>query len=199
MTTEPVPEETESPLDTAAEGARGHGARWLVWALGCLLAVIGAATTIQESFRHHQSFGPYLLAAGFFLLFLAALDMWRVERSRARRDTRTVRRLVARTKLLEDNREHLEHNRDQWRRMQAEEASINRRLTDELRRVQQARVSVATEDGAPTSQPVPRIGAGEENPTPPSSAPVQRSRPRHQVRRPAANQPALFDQDDAAR
>ena len=46
----------------------------------------------------------------------------------------------ARVELLEDNRQHLEHDRDRWSRMQAEEASINRRLAEGMRRVQRPRV-----------------------------------------------------------
>ena len=47
-----------------------------------------------------------------------------------------------------------------------------------------------------SSPPTPPIAAGGEYPTPTSSPRVQRPRPRHQMRRPADNQPALFDQDD---
>jgi hypothetical protein len=200
MTTEPLPEEGESPPGTAKEGAPGRGARSIAWVAGCLLGLIGAVTTIQEDSRHHDhNIGPYLLAAGFLLFFLAALDMWRFERIGARRDTRTIRRLAARAERLEDNRQHLEHDRDQWRRMHAEEASINRRLAAEMQRVRRPHVSGGTAGVASTSPPTPPIGVGGGYSTPPSSSPVQRSRPRHQARRPAANQPGLFDQEDERR
>jgi hypothetical protein len=194
-----TPEEHESPPGTAKTGAPGHGARWLAWVAGCLLAVIGAVATIQDSLRHDHDVGPYLLAAGVLLLFLAALDMWRAERIRARRATRTIRRLDAREARLEDNRQHLEHDREQWRRMHAEEASINRRLADEIQRVQRPHVSGGTAGVASTRPPTPPIGVGGGSSTSPSSSPVQRPRARHQARRPADNQPALFDQDDERR
>jgi hypothetical protein len=199
MTTEPRPEEDESPLGTAKEGARGHGARLLAWVVGCLLAVIGAVTAIWDALHHHLSAGPYLLAAGFLLFFLAALDMWRVGRRRARRATRTIRQLAAQAERLEDNRQHLEHDRDQWRRMQAEEASINRRLAEEMERVQRPHISAGEAGVASTSPPTPPVGVGGAHSAPPSSSRVQRSRPRHQARRPADNQPRLFDQDDEGR
>jgi hypothetical protein len=199
MTTEPVPEEGESPPHPAKEGAAGHGAPSLAWVAGCLLGVIGIVATIRDSMDHDLSVGPYLIAAGFLLFFLAALDMWRVQRIRARRATRTVRRLAARAERLEDNRQHLEHDRDQWRRMHAEEASINQRLAQEAQRVRRPRVSGGTAGVASASPPTPPIGVGRGYFTPPSSAPVQRPRPRHQARRPADNQPALFDQDDERR
>lgn len=196
VSTKPMPEEDEPPFGPATEGARGHGVRLLAWAVGCLLAVIGTVLTIEESLHHHHPVGPYFLAAGFFLFFLAALDMWRVERIRARRATRTIRRLGAQVERLEGNRQHLEQDRDQWRRMHAEEASSNRRLTEELQRVLRPHVSASAEGPASANPPTPAIDVGGEDSTPPTSPPVQRSRPRHQARRPADNQPRLFDQDD---
>jgi hypothetical protein len=202
MTTEPMPEKGESreaAPGTAKEGAPGRGARSIAWVAGCLLGAIGAVTTIQDSLHHDHNIGPYLLAAGFLLFFLAALDLWRVERIRARRATRTIRRLAARAERLEDNRHHLEHDRDQWRRMQADEASINRRLAEEMQRVRRPHVSGGTAGVASSSPPTPPMGVGGGYSTPPSSSPVRRSRPRHQARRPADNQPGLFDQDDERR
>jgi hypothetical protein len=195
MTTEPTPEADEPPPGIAGEGTRGHGARLLAWAVGCLLGAIGAVAAIRDSLHHDHSVSPYLLAAGFLLFFLAALDMWRVERIRARRATRTIRRLAARVELMEDHRQHLEHDRDQWRRMQAEEASINRRLAEAMQRVRRPRVSGGAAGVASTSSPTPRIGVGGGYSAPPALSRVQRSRPRHQARRPAENQPRLFDQD----
>ena len=198
MTTEPMPE-GESPPGPAREGARGLGAHWLVWVVGGLLTVIGAVTTIHDSLGHHHDVGPYLLAAGGLLIFLAALDRWRVKRFRTRQVTRTLRRLAARVERLEDNRRHLEYERDQWRRMQAEEASINRRLSEEMQRVPRPHVSGGAEGGASTSPPTPPVEEGEGDSGRPRSPAFQRSRPRHQARRPADNQPALFDQDEDRR
>ena len=136
MTTEPVRGEDEPPLGALRKDARGAGVRLLAWAVGGLLSVIGIVTTVQELLQHRHGVGPYLLAAGLLVVFLAALDIWRVERTRVRRDTRTIRRFAARIERLEDSRHHLEHDRDQWRMMQAEEASINRRLAERMQRAQ---------------------------------------------------------------
>jgi len=198
MTTEPMPED-EPPLGPAREGARGRSTLLIAWVAGSALGVIGAVIAIQKSLHHQQSVGPYLLAAGFLVFFLAALDMWRGERTRARRAIRTIRRLAARVEREQDNRRHLEHDRDQWRRMQGEEASINRRLAAEMQRVRRPRVSGGRAGAASTSPPTPPISVGGGYSAPPSPARVQRSRPRHQARRPADNQPALFDQDDERR
>jgi hypothetical protein len=198
MTREPMPEDG-SPLGTAREDARSRDARLIARVLGSLLCVIGTVTAIENSLHHPQSVGPYLLAAGFLLLFLAALDLRRVERTRARRATRTIRRLAARVEREEVTRRHLEHDRDQWRRMQAEEASINRRLAAEMQRVRRPRVSGGRAGAASTSPPTSPVGVGGGYSTPPSPTRAQRSRPRHQARRPADNQPALFDQEDERR
>jgi hypothetical protein len=197
VTTKPVPEEDESPLGSASAATRGHGARLVAWVLGCLLAVIGAVATIRGSSLHRHNVGPYLLAGAFFLFFLAALDMWRAERIRTRKVTRTIRRLAAQVERLEDNRRHLEDDRDEWRRMHAEEASINRRVTEEMQRARRPHVSGGVGSVASTTLPTPPVGVGGF--APPRSSPVQRSRPRHQARRPADNQPRLFDQDDVRR
>jgi hypothetical protein len=196
VSTEPIREEDESSPGALKEAARGRRARLLAWMVGGLLVVTGIVTTIQELLQHSHGVGPYLLAAGFLVVFLAALDSSRAERIRARRATRTIRRFAARVQRLEDSRHHLEHERDQWRRMQAEEASINRRLAERMQRAQRPRVSGGSASVATTSRPVPPIVAREVSSPPTSSPRVQRSRPRHQVRRPADNQPALFDQDD---
>ena len=194
-----TPEEHESPPGGTKEGAPGHGVRLLVWVVGCLLVAIGAVTTIQDALRRHHDLGPYFLAAGILLFFLAALDMWRAERIRARRAVRTIRRLTARVEHLEENRRHLEQDRDQWRGMHADEASINRRLADEIQRVQRPHVSGGTAGVASTRPPTPPVGMGGGYSTSPGSSPVQRSRPRHQARRPADNQPRLFGQDEERR
>jgi hypothetical protein len=80
--------------------------------------------------------------------------------------------------------------------MQAEEAAINRRLAQRIQRVQRPRVSGGSASVAVSSRPIPPIAARREYRTPTSSPRVQRQRPRHQMRQPADNQPALFDQDD---
>jgi hypothetical protein len=195
MATEPIREDGSSP-GAAKKGVSGLGARFLAWVVGGLLCLIGAVTTVADALRHQYGIGPYLLAAGFFFLFVAALDLWRVERFRARRATRTIRRLADRVERLEVNRQHLEHDRDQWSRMQAEEASINRRLAQRIQRVQRPRVSGGLASVATSSRPMPPIAVRVGSSTPTTSPRVQRPRPRHQVRRPADNQPALFDQDD---
>ena len=88
-------------------------------------------------------------------------------------------------------------DRDQWRTMQAEEASANRRLTEEIQRVQKPHGSGGTAGAAATRPPASPLGRGVGDATAPSNSPqVQRPRPRHQARRPADNQPRLFDQDD---
>ena len=195
MTTEPIREGGSSP-GAAKTGVSGHDGRFLAWVVGALLCVAGIVTTVPDALRHRYGIGPYLLAAGFLFLLVAALDMWRVERIGARRATRTIRRLAARVERLEVDRQHLEHDRDQWSRMQAEEASINRRLAQRMLRIQRPRVSGGSASVATSSRPIPPIAVRGGPSTPTTAPPVQRPRPRHQVRRPADNQPALFDQDD---
>jgi hypothetical protein len=195
MTTEPIRVDGSSPA-AAKEGVSGLGLRSLVWIMGGLLCVIGIVLSVPDALRHQYGIGPYLAGAGFLVLFVAALDRWRFERTRARRATRAVRRLGARVELLEDNRHHLEHDRDQWRRLQAEEASISRLLAERIQRAQRPRISGGSASVATASRPLPPIGHREGYAAPTSPPRVQRSRPRHQVRRPAENQPALFDQDD---
>jgi hypothetical protein len=176
---------------TVAAGARGSTGRLLAWVVGGILGVVGAVTTIADLLHHHHGIGPYLLAAAFLSGFLAALDMWRVERSGARTTTRSVRRLSARVERQEGDVHHLEHDRDEWRRMQAEEASFNRRLTEELQRAQRPpQVSGGTAGVASTGPPPLPLTA------PPGPAPIRRPPPRHSRRRPPDNQPPLFDQDD---
>jgi hypothetical protein len=196
MTTESMSEGTESPHGTAAQETLGSRVRWLAWVAGALLGLGGLATTIRDGQHHHLDVGPYLLAAGLLLFFLAALDMRRAERTRARRATRLVRRLTARVGRLERNRHLLEHDRDQWRRMQAEEAVISRRLAEDLRRVQRPHVSGGSAGVASTNAPLPVLGPRSGSSAPPSPSRVRRPRPRHQARRPAPNQPRLFDQDE---
>jgi hypothetical protein len=195
MTTEPIREDGSSP-GAAKKGVSGHDGRFLAWVVGGLLCVAGVVTTVPNAIHHRYGIGPYLLAAGLLFLLVAALDMCRVERIGARRATRTIRRLAARVDRLEDDRRHLEQDRDQWSRMQGEEAAINRRLAQRIQRVQRPRVSGGSASVATSSRPIPPIAARGEYPTPASPPRVQRPRPRHQVRRPADNQPALFDQDD---
>ena len=195
MTTEPIREGGSSP-GAAKTDVSGHDGRFLAWVVGALLCVAGIVTTVPDALRHRYGIGPYLLAAGFLFLLVAALDMWRVERIRARRATRTIRRLAARVERLEVDRQHLEHDRDQWSRMQAEEASINRRLAQRMLRIQRPRVSGGSASVATSSRPITPIAVRGGPSTPTTAPPVQRPRPRHQVRRPADNQPALFDQDD---
>ena len=180
----------DSAFDTAVVRARGLTGRLLGWVVGGILVVVGAVTTISDLLHHHHGIGPYLLAAAFLLLFLAALDMWRAERSRARRATRRVRQLGARVDRQEENVQHLEHDRDQWRRMQAEEASANRRLAEKLQRAQRPpQVSGGTAGVASAGPPLPST-------VPPISSPTRRPAPRHRSQRPPDNQPHLFDQDE---
>jgi hypothetical protein len=173
-----------SPLGTTAQGARGLWGRRLGWVVGGILGVVGAAMALSDLRHHHHANGPYLLTAAFLLFFLAALDMWRVERSKARAATRTVRRLSARVDRQEENVQHLRHDRDQWRKMQSEEALANRRLTEELQRAQK-----------PPQVPGGVADVVSTGPPPPPRT-VQKPPPRHSRRGPAANQPALFDQDE---
>jgi hypothetical protein len=191
--------EDGSPRGVAREDAHSRDARLIVRVLGSLLCVIGTVTAIENSLHHPQNVGPYLLAVGFLLLFLAALDLRRVERTRARQAARTIRRLVARVEREEVTRRHLERDRNQWRRMQAEEASINRRLAAEMQRVRRPRVSGGRAGAASTGPPTAPVGVEGGYSTPPSPSRAQRSTPRHQARRPADNQPALFDQEDERR
>jgi FtsZ-interacting cell division protein ZipA len=185
-------EEEPSAVDTAVEGARGISSR-LLWVVGTILAVVGAVTTIFDQLHHHHGIGPYLLAGAFLLLFLLALDMWRVERSKARRARRTVRRLSSRVDRHEENVRELERDSNAWRRMQAEEAAANSRLSEELGRlqqqVQQPQVSGGTLGVASTGPAQPPIF------DPPEPPPTPRKRPRHSRKRPPENQPGLFDQD----
>jgi hypothetical protein len=182
-----------SSLNFAVEGGREITVRVLAW-VGGILGVVGAVTTIIELLRHQHGIGPYLLAAGFLLLFFAARDMWLAERAKARRTLRTARRLSARVDRQEGNVQHLEHDRDGWRRMQAEEAAANRRHYEEIGRLErqlQPRVSggtIGVASTGPAQLPVFR---------PPEPPPVQRRPPRHSRRRPPENQPGLFDQDEA--
>jgi hypothetical protein len=152
--------------------------------VGAIVGVVGAVLTVSDLVHHHHGVGPYVLAAAFLLFFLSALDMWRVQRSRARAAVRTVRRLSARVDRQEENMRHLRHDRDQWRSMQAEEASVNRRLIEELQHARrQPQVSAGAVAAASTgAPPLPRV--------------VQRPPPRHSRRAVPANQPALFDQDE---
>lgn len=181
-----------SALNLAAEGARGITVRVLAW-VGVILGVIGAVTTIIDLLHHHHGVGPYLLAAAFFLLFFAAQDMWRAQRAKARRSIRTARRFSARVDRLEDKVRFLEQDRDEWRRMQAEEAAANRRQSEEIGRLErqlQPRVSGGTIGLAST-------GPGQQpNFSRPEPPPIQRRPPRHSRRRPPENQPRLFDQDE---
>lgn len=196
MTTESTPEGSEAPPGEAIEAARGSRARWLAWVLGGLLGLVGTVTTVWDTVHHRHDVGAYLLAAGLLLFLLAALDMRRAERVRARTATRLVRRLTARVGRLERNQQHLEHDRDEWRRLQAEEAEVSRRLADEVRRAQRPRAAGATAGRASTSSATPLPGLRGGYSAPPSPSRARRPRPRHQARRPAANQPRLFDQDD---
>jgi hypothetical protein len=187
-------DQDDSPVSIAVEGAKGISGRILAWVVGGILGVVGAVATISDLLHHHHGIGPYLLAAAFLLLFLAALDMWRAERRKARAAIRTVRRLSARVDRQEDDVQHLGHDRDDWRRMQAEEAAANRRLSEELDRLQQQlqqpQVSGGTLGVASTGPAQPPIF------NPPEPSPIPRRPPRHSRRRPPENQPGLFDQDE---
>jgi hypothetical protein len=158
--------------------------------------------SIRGSLDHHHGVGPYLIAGSLLLFLLTALAMRRVERGKARRTARMVRRLSDLVSRLTQRQQHLEHDRDQWRMMQAEEASTNRRLVEEIemQRAKRSEVSARTPAVASTSSPAPSPtptgDVGGSGPTPAGRARVQGSRPRHQVRRPAQNQPRLFDQDE---
>ena len=193
MTTSSRPSDDDTALGAAVGGAQGLMGR-VLWTVGTILAVVGAVTTITDLLHHHHhGVGPYLLAAAFLLLFLAALDMWRAERAKARRATRTGRRFSARVDRLEDKVRFLEQDRDEWRRMQAEEAAANRRQSEEIGRLErqlQPRVTGGTIAAASTAPPQQPIF------NPPESPPTQRRPPRHSRRRPPENQPGLFDQDE---
>ncbi len=185
----------ESGKEGSARNAAGEGslritARSLAWVLGGVVGVVGVATTVWDSLDHGHGAGPYLLAGAFLIVFLCALDMWSAERTRVRRATRSMRRLTALGDRLEGSVQHLERDRDGWRRMQATEAAINRRLAEKLGRMQQPQVSGGTAGVASTG---PRAQAVFAPPRPP---PRQRPAPRHVVRRPPENQPRLFDQDE---
>jgi hypothetical protein len=132
MTTSSRPSDDDTALGAAVGGAQGLMGR-VLWTVGTILAV---ATITDLLHHHHHGVGPYLLAAAFLLLFLAALDMWRAERAKARRATRTGRRFSARVDRLEDKVRFLEQDRDEWRRMQAEEAAANRRQSEEIGRLE---------------------------------------------------------------
>lgn len=179
-----------SARSASAEGARPSTARSLAWVVGGVVGLVGAATTVRDSLDHDHGAGPYLLAAAFLILFLCALDMWSDERTRVRRATRSMRRLTALGDRLEGNVQHLERDRDGWRRMQAVEAAINRRLSEKLGRMQQPQVSGGTGGVASTGPRAQPVFA------PPRPTPRHRPSPRHVVRRPPTNQPRLFDQDE---
>ena len=187
-------DQDDSPLSTAVEGARGTSGRILAWVVGGILGVVGAVTTVSDLRHHDHGIGPSLLAAAFLFFFMAALGMWRAERRKARSAIRTVRRLSARVDRQEDDVQHLGHDRDDWRRMQAEEAAANRRLSEELGRLQQQlqqpQVSGGTLGVASTGPGQPPIF------NPPEPSPIRRRPPRHSRRRTPENQPGLFDQDE---
>jgi hypothetical protein len=187
-----LPDHDEA-ASAAAAGARATPLRRLAWVVGALLVVVGAATTTLNLSRHDHGIGPYLLAGGFLVLFLASYDAWRDERTRGRKGRRLIRKLAARVDRKEECTRHLEHDRDGWRRMQAEEAAANRQLLEEIGQLQQRlqpRVSGGTVVVATTIAAQPPIFQ------PPEPPPTPRRPPRHSRRRPAENQPGLFDQDE---
>jgi hypothetical protein len=179
----------DSALNIAVEGAHGITTRSLAWAVGGILGVVGAVTTVLNLLHHNHGIGPYLLAGALLLFFLAAWDMWRKERAKNRRATRVVRRLEARVDPLEDKVQFLEQDRDGWRRMEAEEVSYNRRLTEELYHLQRPQVSGGA-PGVASTEP-PQVTVTRVSPPP---RPIQMPRPRHLARRPPYNHPRLFDQ-----
>jgi hypothetical protein len=179
-----------SAFEPATRGAQGIFVRVFGWGVGGILGVVGAVTTISELIRHDHGIGPYVLAGGFLLMFLAAFDMWRLERVGMRKATRWIRRLRARVDRQEKKVQDLEYDRDQWKGMQAEEVWVNRRLAEKLQRAQRPpQVSGGTAGVASTAPPRPPI-------VPRSASPIRRPAPRHQVRRPPDNQPRLFDRDE---
>lgn len=191
MSTPSLPD--DGSLSTAVQGARGSTARRLVWIVGGLLVAVGAVTTAVNLLRHGHGIGPYLLAGGFLVMFLASYEQWRGERTRGRRMRRLIRKLAARVERLEERTRYLEHDRDDWRRMQAEEAAASGRLSEEIGQLQlrlQPRVSGGTLGVASTIAAQPPIFQ------PPGPPPAPRRPPRHSRRRPAENQPGLFDQDE---
>jgi hypothetical protein len=105
-----------SAFDTAMAGAQGLIGRVLGWGVGGILGVVGAVTTISELIHHHHGIGPYLLAGGFLLMFLAALDMWRAERAKARALKGQVTKMEAQVGSLQDDVRHLARERDHWLR-----------------------------------------------------------------------------------
>lgn len=194
MTT-PTSSSDDGRVNTAVEGARGITVRLFAWVVGGILAGVGAVTTVYDLWHHYHGIGPYLLAGAFLLMFLASYDMWRDERTRGRRRTRLIRRLASQVDRQDDHNQHIEHDRDEWRRMHAEEASVSRRLFEELGRIQQQlqqpQISGGTAGVAstgPARQPIFN---------PPGPPPTPRPPPRHSRRRPPKNQPPLFDQDES--
>jgi hypothetical protein len=180
----------DSALNIAVEGAHGITTRSLAWAAGGILGVVGAVTTALNLVHHNHGFGPYLLAGAFLLFFLAAWDMWRTERAKTRRATRVVRRLEARVDRQEDKVQFLEQDRDGWRRVEAEEVSYNRRLTEELYHLQRPQVSGGA-PGVASTEPPPLTVARASSPP----RPIQMARPRHLAPRPPDNHPRLFSQE----
>jgi hypothetical protein len=171
-------------------GGNGTTRRRLTWVAGGILGVVGVVTTTTDLLHHRRDIGPYFLAAAFLVFFVAGLDMWSVERSRRRKVTRTMRRLSARVDRQEEHLRHIEHDRDQWRRMQAEEVATNRRLSGKLERAQRPpRISGGTAGVAFTGPPPTPLTP------PPVRAPAPRPPARHARKRPPSNQPPLFDQD----
>jgi hypothetical protein len=183
-----------SAFPTGAEAVRGRGRRALLWVLGAILAVVGAVITARNVMQHHHDIGPYLLAGAFLLFLVAALDLSRAQRAKARMATRSVRRLSAHVDLMEDNVQHVWRDRDEWRRLQANEAAVNRRLMEELRGAQRPQISGGTA-GVAFAGPSSAVPNARGERYYPPRPPVRRPAPRHLARRPPQNQPPLFDQD----
>jgi len=124
----------ESSVNVAVEGLRGVFLRALAWLVGGIFGVVGAVTTIHDLWTHHHGIGPYLLAGGLFFLFLAVLDMWRVERSNHRRQATRADQNAAALSAEKLESARLIGERDHWQRLHAEESAQNRRLLEELYR-----------------------------------------------------------------
>lgn len=97
----------------AVEAVQGIAGRLLVWA-GALLSAVGVVTTARDLISHHHGIGLYLLAGGLLLLFLATLDMWRVERKRTANLSSAITSLRQSAARLQANVDHLTQDRDHW-------------------------------------------------------------------------------------
>jgi hypothetical protein len=116
----------EEPTVSAA--VRGLTGRVLAWVVGGILGLVGAVTTIGDLLHHHHGLGPYLLAGGCFILFLAAIDMWRVQRRQNVELRRRVTALDTEMTGLRADVRHLTHDRDEHQQLLAKAHDRNQEL-----------------------------------------------------------------------